>query len=235
MAGLFYDIDEATASRDQLRQLGYPDAFVVAYLNGQRVSLTQARDMIRIGDEGTTTTVASDFQMSEELLTVTTAETAPATVTDASGIPPEEISGATEYFSVQIGVFSKAVTVNQLKNVEPIYYDRMRNGYWRYISGVYGSRIEANLARDLIRNKGITDAFVVRYDDERRKTFTSLVAGSQEAARAVERSDEGAGAVVGGRDEQPLVNNNFVGINTDDIRFMVQIAAFREDMPLGMI
>lgn len=226
MAGLFYDIDDATASRDRLRRIGYTDAFVVAYINGQRISLTEARNMVRSGEVASTTGIDPEFKISTELATATA--TAPATVPES--IPPEEISGATEYFSVQIGVYSKAVTVSQLQNVEPIYYDRMRNGYWRYISGVYGSRIEANLARDLIRNKGITDAFVIKYDDERRKSFSKLSSGVRDEEVAV-----AVAAAAGTLEEQPDLNNKFDGIQADDIRFRVQIAAFREDMPLGMI
>ncbi|MCD4680641.1 MAG: hypothetical protein K8S00_09660, partial [Bacteroidales bacterium] len=165
MTGLFYDLEEAVTSRDRLRQIGYSDAFVVAYLNGERISLTQARNMIQSGEAVTTTAIGSGIQISEKLFTATATAPATAPATIPTSIPPEEISGATEYFSVQIGVYRRTVTVNQLMNVEPIYYSRMRNGNLRYISGVYGTRIEANLARDLIRNKGISDAFVIRYDD----------------------------------------------------------------------
>ncbi|MCD4681209.1 MAG: hypothetical protein K8S00_12565, partial [Bacteroidales bacterium] len=42
-------------------------------------------------------------------------------------------------------------------------------------------------------------------------------------------------AAAGTLEEQPDLNNNYDGIQADDVRFMVQIAAFREDMPLGMI
>ena len=94
MAGLFYNIDDATVSRNTLRQMGYPDAFVVAYLNGQRISIARARAMIQSGEAEASTANASVIQISEDLIT----SSSPASA--LTNIPPEKIRGATEYFSV---------------------------------------------------------------------------------------------------------------------------------------
>lgn len=43
MAGLFTALPDATSARDLVRGRGYKDAFVVAYLDGKRISIQQAR------------------------------------------------------------------------------------------------------------------------------------------------------------------------------------------------
>lgn len=50
-AGMFTRLDHANAARDKVRDRGYRDAFVVAYLDGRRIPIGQARAMQQGGGE----------------------------------------------------------------------------------------------------------------------------------------------------------------------------------------
>ena len=65
------------------------------------------------------------------------------------------------FYTVQIGVYRNYVTATQLKNLTPIFYEKMPNGTNRYFSGKYNSAEEANKARKQIVDKGIKGSHVV--------------------------------------------------------------------------
>lgn len=58
-AGLFDNIDIADNAKDQIRAIGYSDAFVVAFLNGQRIPLYEALAIIDGGTAGSTATTGT--------------------------------------------------------------------------------------------------------------------------------------------------------------------------------
>ncbi len=70
-----------------------------------------------------------------------------------------------EFFSVQIGVFRKQVSLKQLLNLSPIFYEVLSDSTTKYIAGKYDLLKEAKIARNRIMTKGITDAYVVAYKD----------------------------------------------------------------------
>ena len=119
--------------------------------------------------------------------------------------------------------------MRQLLNLEPIWYNRLQNGLWRYISGIYATSEEATFARDLIRNRGIKDAFVVKYDDAGRRSFTRLMKEGEQQQRQQQEAaaEESRQEARGGR--------QVVSDESGDIRFMVQIAAYKDGAPFGMI
>ncbi|MBL4746074.1 MAG: carboxypeptidase regulatory-like domain-containing protein [Flavobacteriaceae bacterium] len=78
------------------------------------------------------------------------------------------------FYSVQIGVFHKKVTLKQLLNLRPIYYEVLSEKTTRYISGIYTTKKEAKTARARIVALGIKDAYVVAYKNGKKVTFESL-------------------------------------------------------------
>ncbi|MCD4745224.1 MAG: SPOR domain-containing protein [Bacteroidales bacterium] len=68
------------------------------------------------------------------------------------------------FYSVQVGVFFTPRTADQLLNVKNLYYTKVVNGNWRYISGIYRNKKEAIAAKKEIINKGIIDAFIVVFN-----------------------------------------------------------------------
>ena len=162
MAGLFILYNEAVTARDRIRPLGYPDAFVVAYFNGVRISIAEARRMLEAGEAFTDSRLATAFNLTTmgqvtEAIVANVLPAKPANDTDNILIT-EARQGD---YSVQIGVFGKPRSASQLFNAPGILSDRMANGNYRYYSGRYQTRDMAIAARNRLVTMGFTDAFVV--------------------------------------------------------------------------
>ena len=69
------------------------------------------------------------------------------------------------FFTIQVGVYSKEVTIGQLNNLSPLNSERTASGLIRYTSGMFTTLEEANAVKERIRADGITDAFVVAYSN----------------------------------------------------------------------
>jgi hypothetical protein len=70
-----------------------------------------------------------------------------------------------DFFGVQIGVFRNYVPSNHLLNFNPVYYEIIAEDRIRYISGKFKTFQEARKMKNEINEKGIKDAFVVKYID----------------------------------------------------------------------
>ena len=67
-AGLFTSFNEADFAKDEIRKIGYPDAFVVVFYNGKRISVAEARRLIAEGKISTpTTSVSSVSDLAQSL------------------------------------------------------------------------------------------------------------------------------------------------------------------------
>jgi hypothetical protein len=146
MAGLFPDKKDAMNARNEIRKMGYPDAFVVVYKDGKRISVDAAEKAKE--DEPKTPVVKN--------------ETPKAT----SNIPlkankiEEDENG---YFTIQVGVFGRPALEGEINlpnlNVE---YVANKNLY-RYSTGQYMKRSEAQAQLAKIKSLGYEDAFVTAY------------------------------------------------------------------------
>jgi hypothetical protein len=166
-AGLFTNERQAINARDQIRKVGYPDAFVVAFLNGKRISLAEAR-----GQQSTSPAELADVSLptsstqtaggsgstnkpANENLPAEFSDPEVAEVIDANSI--EDV-----YFTVQIGVYSKPVKKGTFDQYEQLNVLALPNGLIRYNTGIYKSPMEANNTKNLIV-QDIPDAFVTAY------------------------------------------------------------------------
>ena len=75
--------------------------------------------------------------------------------------PIEAMEGL--FFTVQIGVYNKPVSDEELKNMPDIFTIRLPNGHIRYNSGMFDSAEEALPNRKMALNNGINGAFVTAY------------------------------------------------------------------------
>lgn len=245
VAGLFVTYEDADAAKNRIRSMGgYNDDFVVAYYNGKRITIAEAMELLK-GNNSLSKTyddVNSSAFFGSGSTTTYNAQT--ATNTNTNIIPPANtglnnpVSNLQGFFySVQVGVYAHAVTPDHLFNITPLYDETMTNGYYRYISGKFQSIRDAVAAKNDVVAKGITDAFVVAYNNGKQ---ISLI-----EARDIAKTNTTPVNVV-----TPVVNNtnndttsitkkiNDTTATTEDktgIEFKIQIGAFAKDVPIEVV
>jgi len=147
-AGMFDNEIAAIRARDQIRQLGYQDAFVVVFRDGKRTSISSAR-----GDEGQTTSSASGSNRQ-------------AGYQFQTGVQNIEQIGDL-FFSVQIGVFSKEVEDGSLDSFREVNALKLPSGLIRYNAGIFEDLESAQAYKNQLTSK-VPDAFIVAYYQGRR-------------------------------------------------------------------
>ena len=197
-AGLFTGVNMAVEAKNSIRSIGYNDAFVVAFYNGERISIAKAREMMgeelvvdnssnQNNNSSTNQNTSTETNNTVENNTENTNNEQPETnnppateeVKDGVSTDVRNIDGV--FYAIQVGVYSKPVSAGQLNNVSPLNSERLANGLIRYTSGVYKNITDANAAKDRIRGIGITDAFVVAYNGGQKITVAQaneLLAGN---------------------------------------------------------
>lgn len=190
LAGNFNNQLAVQKAHQQIKQLGYVDAFIVAYCDGQRISFAEARRMealkLCIPKGNNNLAFQSTFinqpdnsnqqlagQFNQKVITqqyslynIAPGAAAAQAIENEKGL----------FYTVQIGVFNRPVPIAQVKNLDSLYTLRLPNGQIRYSSGKYTSIAQAKPKRSLAQAAGITDAFITVYWNGQRITF-------EEAAR----------------------------------------------------
>ncbi len=208
-AGLFQNKDQAQLKRNEIRTLGYEDAFVVAYLNGERISLSRAKD-IETGAEQLPASVSAALA---------------AEAGDTPLVPTSAVSGEVKQlndiqglmYTVQVGAFRNQVTSNELFGISPLIEYRAGNLY-KYGSGIYNDIQKASEAKDKIVALGVADAFVTAFFNGNRVSMDE----------AQNLADQGINFAA----EQPVTVNTPSGNNSTGINFRVQLGAYRQEVPV---
>jgi len=212
MAGLFKKINAANLAKNEIRAIGYSDAFVVAYFNGERITLSQAREM-----EGAGPALADEGQISPDAPAASSGpdgSTAPAKVFKA-----DEIKGL--YYTVQVGAFSREVPPSAMYNLSPLV-SRQVSGLVKYTCGIYSSRQEAEVAKDKIRTIGISDAFVTIFHNGQP------ISGEQ-AQQIIDEQGDAAFA-----SDVPVSTGSSGGGGgaATGVEYQVQVGAYAEEVPV---
>jgi hypothetical protein len=168
-AGNFQKMEGATAVKNDLRGLGYGDAFVVAYLDGKRISISDA--LAAMKEKG----ILID-EAAPKTAGITANENIPRAAQSAEVIAPVKVAKELEkskalLYTIQIGVFTKQATVAQLRGLTPVCAESLTNGLFRYTAGIYNSPERVVDAKNKVANMGFRDAFVSAYRDGKRISF----------------------------------------------------------------
>lgn len=233
-AGIFTKFSTADKVKKKIIDMGYKDAFVVAFLNGKRIPVNEAYALAE--DTPSTVLQATNTQVAEN-----TTATVPdnqnevikaGNVTDVGGL----------FYTVQVGVFSQPVLASKLYSMSPLYSEKAPNGFLRYYTGTYTSITRAGEAKEMVVDIGIKDAFVTAYYNGKRV--------SMEAAQKYEAQGSAfpKGLEVNKLPSFKAVNKPVVSprnTTAETIRsnplpsgpgivYKVQIGAFYEEVPLDM-
>ena len=160
-AGKFDNEQSAKSSRDRIRMIGIRDAFVVAFRNGQRISLASARKLeqdarnnlvVLKREKSASTTIASNTNqnINNQNIVVNQADNA------AEGI----------VFKVQLGAYRGTRNQEQLQFINSMSENGISSyttasGLTIYFTNSYKTYNEARAARNRIVAAGHTDVFVV--------------------------------------------------------------------------
>jgi len=250
-AGNFNQYELANAVKNDLKNIGYSDAFVVGYYNNKRITLKEALEILN--KEGKTVDINNAPQ--------TVGITANANLPDGSllrGVgTAQNVPVATReleqtknlLFTVQIGVYGKASKQNLL-NLRPVFTEAIQGGMYRYTAGIYNDANKVIADKKRVVNLGIRDAFVSAYLNGKRIAYneakrmqaeeantkmeaqnpiifpgTNVVEPVQTINNSVEPFTNGV------RNYPTATPENGVKENENDISFKVQIGAFSNQVP----
>jgi hypothetical protein len=167
--GFFSSYTEAIQARNEIRQMGYADAFIVAYKNRERVRYSEL--MTEAERANTTTNTPANSTAANN----TTAANVPAPdltyYSDPLAVPAnliEKTQGV--FFTVQVGVYGKPSRNTVLNTYSDLHVEKLPNGQIRYTSGKYQTLADVIKQRDFCRANGIPDAFVTAYKNGKRIT-----------------------------------------------------------------
>ena len=157
LAGYFNNTASALTARKEIRKIGYADAFVVAYCDGKRISIAEARALEQSGR----CVPKSQIELSNEVAKLF--ETIDIIPNDNLAIEKEDI-----FYTVQVGVYNKKINIEQLPGIVELEAFQSPNGQYRYSSGKFLSLDDAKIRKADIVTKGITDAYIVAYRNGNR-------------------------------------------------------------------
>ena len=241
-AGLFNKFANANSAKVEVRALGYRDAFVVAFLNGKRISMEEANRMS--GDQAIPSTVEPIAGTQVTDLNQPSVATPVNEVTPVEANQENVISIKGLFFTVQIGVYKNPVSNARLKNLPAIVNERTANGFIRYSSGKYCSTEDAIKAKNIAVSKGIADAFVTAYSNSKRITPAEaqvLIGNGTVPCEGVQNantpSEEPTNSTIRNTNQ---TNESSAAITKAPVPefglvFSVQIGAFREEVPIEIV
>jgi len=163
--GFFTSYTEAIQARNDIRQMGYADAFIVAYKNRERVRYSELMTAAeKASTTGGTTTPPVNTSTNAAIADV-------SYYSDPLAVPAnliEKTEGV--FFTVQVGVYGKPSRNTILNTYSDLHVEKLQNGQIRYTSGKFQTIADVIKQRDFCRANGIPDAFITAYKNGKRIT-----------------------------------------------------------------
>ncbi len=153
-AGVLRSFNEAEKALIEVNRQGFSDAFIIAYNNGSKIPVNRARQMENNRQHAVISTSPIE-QIPEEVA---------QTVTGKGGV----------IFKVQLGAFGSPIqsatyrrwqNLAGNKNIEQVHNN---NGLYVYSTGNFNTFEEAVRMRNVFREQGVPDAFIVAYKGDDR-------------------------------------------------------------------
>ncbi len=174
MAGFFTEFETANQAKNKIRALGYSDAFVVAYNNSNRTSVSEAKKLSPDASQISTPAPTQNIDNNSSL--VSSDEPTQKTDHKADEKMAQTIKDIEKlnqpYFTIQVGAYRGVPKNNRLQAISPLKADLKSGGWVKYTTGVFLNVDEAIARRNAIAEQyNIPDAFVVAYHQGEKITI----------------------------------------------------------------
>lgn len=173
-AGEFTSLKKAETNLNKIKKTGYNDAFIVAYKDGKKISLKEAKRLLKTPTRKKNTAKtkvpekANKITLSNSKVNFTEKlfkdNTNPEAIIKGENI--NNIQGLV--FSVQIKIAKEAAKSKDLNNIRPIYEDKSQKGKIRYEAGIYQTVNKAIKQKEKAQDFGSKDAFVTAFYNGKR-------------------------------------------------------------------
>ncbi|MFM7667768.1 MAG: hypothetical protein ACKO7D_06220 [Bacteroidota bacterium] len=167
MAGYFNSSSNAINARKQIQSLGYSDAFIVAYCNGKKLTLGEARLLEAKGEcipQGDNEFLVEISKNTQEALKE---QNKNSSTTSSMSIDTKSL-----YYTVQIGVYNKPINEKEkFPNLTEISTSISPKKQIRYATGKFSDLNKAKTRKNEAVASGISDAFIVAYYQGERITI----------------------------------------------------------------
>ncbi|MDA3909990.1 MAG: hypothetical protein PF448_01370 [Bacteroidales bacterium] len=208
LAGKFYNSNSWRNALPLVKNQGFTDAFPVAYLNRERISLARARDLRYLEKDlpaefRILTATQDDFIAQQD---ETGAQVDVAAANQMTVVPVLE-DNQSAFYSIQLGAFGRAVNQDNIRGVSADFYHREGNGYYKYYHGKYRSYDQALQEKGIV-NRSIADAFIVTFSGGERVPRAEADAAIRNAPPIADTQEQDA------------------DVSSNGIRFRIQIGAF---------
>ncbi|MEA1874500.1 MAG: hypothetical protein U9N51_08750 [Bacteroidota bacterium] len=213
LAGKFYNSNSWRNTLPLVKNEGFTDAFPVAYLNRERISIARARDLRYLEKdlpaEFRILRATQDDFIAQQDETDTQVDVAPAN--QATHVPVLEDNQST-FYSIQLGAFGSAINQDNIRGVSADFYHRKGNGYFKYFHGKFRNYEQALQQKGIV-NRSIADAFIVAFNGGERVPRTE------------------ADAILQNTPPTEITQMKADENSSNKIRFRIQIGAFSNPLP----
>jgi hypothetical protein len=251
LAGNFTAYNDALTARNQIRRIGYKDAFIVPYFNGERITNAQARALINRGEAYTAPDIAKIArQLNKTVYTASqtvavNVENTQQPVVESNVVAEGDFTTPKLFYAVQIGVYGGPRTKQRLFNISGLYFDRTARGYYRYFSGKYLNYGDALAQRNAVRAAGVPDAFVVAFYNGRKISVgrARTITVTEQPAQPVRNQQQNTRVETNQTTEQRPQNVEPQQSNTPEtvqpkynsVVFKVQLGAYKNNIPIEVV
>ena len=163
MAGEYRSSEAAEISLGKIKNMGYTDAYIVALVNGQRKSYSAGKDAINANDQQYKQSKNTELAKLSGKEVQNEDETYEGVSDNESGIGKNVKNTNGLVYFVQLGMFKNPISEAQLKNLQPIFTDKIPGKGTRYMMGSYSTIARARQESQKAINKGFKDAYVIAY------------------------------------------------------------------------
>ncbi|MEA3446260.1 MAG: SPOR domain-containing protein, partial [Bacteroidota bacterium] len=218
-AGLYSSLENAEKVKQEIQQTGISDAFVVAFNNGRKISLTKAKSSF---SDGITQTEP------EQKVNITKNYSSTEKADIAKHISQKKENRGELFYTIQIGIFgSKLQNLSGIK-VHPLYQYQVGNNKTRLTCGSYSSYDSAHRGKEKVIQAGYSDAYIIVFFDGKNISLS-------EASSLLEKKEniifvEEKEVKIRTEMSPPLKRSD-----DDEIEYRVQIASLREPAPLNVV